>query len=38
MTIFWVVIILVNVGRYHSVVVTPVSAADTNSRRCQLVR
>jgi len=38
MTIFWVVIILVNVGRYHSVVVTPISAADTNSRRCQLVR
>ena len=38
MTIFWVVIILVNVGKHLSVAVTPVSAADINPRCCQLVR
>jgi amino acid permease len=38
MTIFWVVIILVNVGGYPLVVPLLVSAADMNRRCCQLVR
>ena len=38
MTIFWVVIILVNVGGYLSMALCLKPAADTDSRCCQLVR
>jgi hypothetical protein len=38
MTIFWVVIILVNVGKHLSVAVTLLSTADMIPRCCQLVR
>lgn len=38
MTIFWVVIILVNVGKHLYVAVALVSVADMNPRCCQLVR
>lgn len=37
MTIFWVVIILVNVGMYLPMAALLISAADTESRCCQLV-
>ena len=37
MTIFWVVIILVNVGGYLRVVVILIFEADMDSRCCQLV-